>query len=76
MTVEQVATALNISRNLAYDLIRQGVIPSIRLGRIIRVPRSRLEDWIARDDERGQLSTSALGSSERLRIDNERRGNR
>ena len=35
LTVEQAAKMLNISRNLAYDLVRQGVIPSLRLGRII-----------------------------------------
>lgn len=37
LTVEQAAKLLNISRNLAYDLVRQGVIPSLRLGRIMEV---------------------------------------
>ncbi len=49
LTVEQAAKMLNISRNLAYDLVRQGRIPSLRMGRIIRVPRSRLEEWMERD---------------------------
>ncbi len=50
LTVEQAAKMLNISRNLAYDLVRQGVIPSLRLGRIIRISRSRLEEWMVEND--------------------------
>lgn len=49
LTVEQAAKVLNISRNLAYELVRQRRIPSLRMGRIIRVPRSRLEEWMERD---------------------------
>jgi len=61
LTVEQAAKMLNISRNLAYDLVRQGVIPSLRLGRIIRISRSRLEDWMARDDGQGESPDDAVG---------------
>jgi excisionase family DNA binding protein len=42
MTVEEAWRLLGISRGLAYDLVRQGVIPSIRLGRRVVVPRRRL----------------------------------
>lgn len=48
LTVEQAAELLQISRYLAYDLIAQRKLPHIRLGRIIRVPRHGLEQWIAR----------------------------
>ncbi len=48
LTVEQVAELLQISRCLAYNLIAQGRLPHLRLGRIIRVPRHGLEQWIAR----------------------------
>ena len=46
LTVPETAKVLRISRNLAYDLVRQGEIPAIRLGRVIRVPRARLEQWL------------------------------
>jgi len=49
LTVEQAAKLLQISRYLAYDLIAQGKLPHVRLGRIIRVPRFGLEQWIARE---------------------------
>ena len=48
LTVEQAAKLLQISRYLAYDLIAQGKLPHVRLGRIIRVPRHGLEQWILR----------------------------
>jgi len=61
LTVEQAAKLLNISRNLAYDLVRQGVIPSLRLGRIIRISRSRLEDWIVQNDRQTAVGDDAVG---------------
>lgn len=42
MSVEESATVLGISRGLAYELVRRGVIPSLRLGRRLVVPRRRL----------------------------------
>ena len=38
MTVTQTATLLGISRSSAYECVRLGSIPSIRLGRRIVVP--------------------------------------
>lgn len=43
MTVEQAATALNISRTLAYEAARDGRIPTIRIGRRLLVSRPALE---------------------------------
>ena len=42
LTVEEVAKLLRIGKNLAYELVREGVIPSIRLGNRILVPREAL----------------------------------
>jgi len=42
-TVEQVAKLLSISRGSAYEGVRTGQIPSIRVGRTIRIPRRALE---------------------------------
>lgn len=46
VSVPQAAKMLGIKRWRAYDLINQGVIPSIRLGeRCIVVPVAGLERW-------------------------------
>lgn len=41
-TVPEVAEILRLKRSHTYKLIRQGVIPSVRLGRFIRVPADKL----------------------------------
>jgi len=42
LTVEEAAELLRIGRAAAYQGVSEGTIPSIRLGRTIRVPRARL----------------------------------
>src|SRR5579885_1401558 len=49
LKVSEVAALLRVSRNLVYELIAQGELPVIRLGRVIRVPRDALERWIDRE---------------------------
>lgn len=43
VTVDEVATLLGISRASAYEGVRSGEIPSVRIGRRILVPRMGLE---------------------------------
>ncbi len=43
LTVDETASALGISRNAAYEGVRRGEIPSIRVGRRLLVPRIALE---------------------------------
>jgi excisionase family DNA binding protein len=47
LTVEEAAHALGIGRNSAYEAIRTGDIPSIRIGRRRLVPRAALEKKLA-----------------------------
>lgn len=43
LTVEETAKLLGIGRQLAYERIKTGEIPSIRLGKRVLVPRRALE---------------------------------
>lgn len=43
LTVEEAAVVLGISRGLAYDLVRRGEIPHLRLGRRLVVPVRAIE---------------------------------
>lgn len=47
LSTEEVATALGIGRSRAYTLIARGELPSIRVGRLIRVRADALQAWIA-----------------------------
>lgn len=40
LTVEEVAEILRVGRNHAYELVRTGVIASVKLGRRIIVPKA------------------------------------
>ena len=42
-TVEEAAKLLGISRSFAYEAVKRGEVPSMRIGRRILVPKSALE---------------------------------
>jgi excisionase family DNA binding protein len=42
LTVEEAGRLAGISRRHAYKLVKEGAIPSVRLGGAIRVPTQRL----------------------------------
>ncbi len=42
----EVAQILGIGRSLIYELIARREIPSIRLGRCIRIPSESLQRWL------------------------------
>ncbi|HQA59154.1 MAG TPA: helix-turn-helix domain-containing protein [Acetivibrio sp.] len=46
MTVRQLAKALGIGKNKAYEMLKKQVISSIKLGRKYIIPRQYLLDYI------------------------------
>jgi len=46
LTVEEAAALLGLSRSKAYQLVRKGVIPSVDLDGMKRIPRRRLEELL------------------------------
>ncbi len=47
LTVEEAARRLGIGKTLAWELVWAGALPSVRLGRCVRIPLAALEEWIA-----------------------------
>jgi excisionase family DNA binding protein len=45
-TVEQAARLLGVSMGVAYQLVRDGVIPAHRIGRRWLIPRKALHAWL------------------------------
>ena len=45
---DEVAETLGIGRTRAYALICSGVIPSMRIGKNVRVPLDQLQRWVKR----------------------------
>ena len=54
LKVPEMAEELRIARSRAYELVGNGEIPSVRIGRSIRVSRRELEKWL---EEQHQPST-------------------
>ncbi len=46
LRIDDVAELLDVSRARAYELVREGLLPVVRLGRQIRVDPSKLEAWL------------------------------
>ena len=46
VTVEQLAEMLKIGRNTAYELVRANIVPSVRVGRNIRIPKHTIIEYI------------------------------
>jgi excisionase family DNA binding protein len=44
--------AMSISRSTGYALIASGQLPSIRIGRAVRVPVDGLKEWVRRQAEK------------------------
>ena len=47
LRAEEAAHLLGIGRTKIYEMIARGEVPALRIGRLVRVPRHALEEWIA-----------------------------
>jgi excisionase family DNA binding protein len=48
LTVDEVATTLQLGRTLIYDLLRRGDLASIKIGNRRRIPAAALDAFVAR----------------------------
>ncbi len=55
MSVDEAAAILGIGRNAAYEAVRRGEIPSLRIGGRILVPKAAFQKMLGMD---GQNETS------------------
>lgn len=46
LTIPQVAEALNITKKAAYDLVNRHLLACVRVGKIIRVPKYALVEYM------------------------------
>jgi prophage regulatory protein len=58
--VADVIEKLGVGRSLVYDLIARKELPSIRIGRCIRVSSSALEQWVQDKQQKEQSGCSSL----------------
>lgn len=47
VSIEEAAEMLSISRAHAYELVRRGQLPRLRLGRRVVIPKKALEEFVS-----------------------------
>lgn len=52
LRVEEAAVVLDCSKGLVYEMARRGELPSVRLGRLLRIRRDGLAALIERTERR------------------------
>ena len=57
LTVMEMARVLRIGRSSAYELVRTGVVPCVRVGKLVRIPRDAFLLWL--ESEKPPVSGSA-----------------
>jgi excisionase family DNA binding protein len=48
LLAQEAAEVLRVPRARVYELVRQGRLPAVRVGRLVRIPEAELRLWIAR----------------------------
>lgn len=46
-SVKELAEYLNVGKASAYRLVHDGTLPSVRIGRQIRIPIAAVDKWLA-----------------------------
>jgi excisionase family DNA binding protein len=62
LTVEEAAAVLRIGRSAAYEAVKVGEIPSIRIGRSLRIPKHQLERLLGHENPRTNEAPAGNGS--------------
>ena len=51
VTVPQLQSMLGISRHLAYDLINDGYIPGIKIGKAYKIPKINIINYVLNQED-------------------------
>ena len=73
LTVEEVAEVLRIGRTSAYEAVRRGEIPTVKIGRRVIVPRAALERLLASTLEGGEQARATVANGSGAVVGAERR---
>lgn len=49
LRITEVAKLLNVGRTTAYSMVTAGELPTVRIGRCVRVPAPAVREWVERN---------------------------
>jgi excisionase family DNA binding protein len=55
LRVDEAAARLGLARSTVYQLLADGTLPVVRIGRAVRVPVAGLDEWVAAQTVDGRL---------------------
>ena len=61
LKIEEAARMLSLGRSKTYQLVMEGAIPSIHIGRSRRIPVAALERWIDQRTQEAETDRSVIG---------------
>ena len=61
LKIEEAARVLSLGRSKTYQLVMEGAIPSIHIGRSRRIPAAALERWIDQRTQEAETGRSVVG---------------
>lgn len=61
LKIEDAARVLSLGRSKTYQLVMEGAIPSIHIGRSRRIPAAALERWIDQRTQEAETGRSVIG---------------
>jgi excisionase family DNA binding protein len=61
LRIEEAARVLALGRSKTYQLVMEGAIPSIHIGRSRRIPAAALERWIDQRTQEAETGQSVVG---------------
>ncbi|NPV54677.1 MAG: helix-turn-helix domain-containing protein [Firmicutes bacterium] len=54
LRVKEVAELLQVTPWQVYEMVKQGRIPAVHVGRAVRIPRKQFAEWVAKGGDRGE----------------------
>lgn len=66
VSVEDLVSMLQIGKSTAYKLLQDGTIPSLRIGKVYKVPKRAVEQYVLQNTFPILISPSKLSNINRL----------
>jgi excisionase family DNA binding protein len=62
LSPDETCEALGVKRSTLFKMLEAGEIPSIKIGRLRRIPRAGLDDWVQRriEEQMGVQESAAI----------------
>jgi excisionase family DNA binding protein len=65
LKADEAAKLLSLGRSKVFLMVATGELPSVRVGRAVRIPRAELEEWVRRQVHDGSMGSRDEAAADR-----------